>query len=52
MVEMGATRAMQLWYPRHTDEEMDAINIKRAKFHGEWNYTIRPNNRLDRAADS
>ena len=35
-----------------TDEEMDAINIKRAKFHGEWNYTIRPNNRLDRAADS
>jgi hypothetical protein len=24
------------------DEEMDAINIKRDDFHGEWNYTIRP----------
>src|SRR3974390_1833836 len=35
-----------------TDEEMDAINIKRANFHGEWNYTIRPNNRSDRAVDS
>jgi hypothetical protein len=23
-----------------TDEEMDGINIKRADFHGEWNYTI------------
>jgi hypothetical protein len=21
---------------------MDAINIKRDDFHGEWNYTIRP----------
>ena len=25
-----------------TDEEMDAINILRHKFHGDWNYTIRP----------
>jgi hypothetical protein len=23
---------------------MAAINIKRAEFHGEWNYTISPNN--------
>ena len=23
--------------------EMAAINIKRADFHGEWNYTISPN---------
>jgi Rhodopirellula transposase DDE domain len=35
-----------------TDEEMDAINIKRADFQGEWDYTIRPNNRSDRAVDS
>jgi Rhodopirellula transposase DDE domain len=35
-----------------TDEEMETINIKHAKFHGEWNYTIRPNNRSDRAVDS
>ncbi len=26
-----------------SDEEMEAINLKRHKFHGEWNYTIRPN---------
>src|SRR5215208_310626 len=25
-----------------SDEEIAAINIKRAKFHGEWNYTILP----------
>ena len=25
-----------------TDEEYDAINIKKHKFHGEWNYTIKP----------
>ena len=24
------------------DEEVESLNIKRAKFHGEWNYTIRP----------
>jgi hypothetical protein len=32
-----------------SDEEIAAINIKRAKFHGDWNYTIRPNNRSERA---
>jgi Rhodopirellula transposase DDE domain len=32
-----------------SDEEMDAINIIRADFHGEWNYTIRPADRSDRA---
>jgi len=33
-------------YPRGiivSDAEMAAINIKRAEFHGEWNYTISPN---------
>jgi Rhodopirellula transposase DDE domain len=27
-----------------TDEELAAVNLKRAKFHGEWNYTISPRN--------
>ena len=35
-----------------TDEEMAEINILRDDFHGEWNYTIRPDNRSDRAVDS
>jgi hypothetical protein len=26
-----------------SEAEMAAINIKRAEFHGEWNYTISPN---------
>jgi len=26
-----------------SDAEMAAINIKRAEFHGDWNYTISPN---------
>jgi hypothetical protein len=25
-----------------TDAEIAALNIKRAEFHGEWNYTISP----------
>jgi len=25
-----------------TDQELDQVNLKKAKFHGEWNYTIRP----------
>jgi hypothetical protein len=25
-----------------TDEELAAVRIKRAKFHGDWNYTIQP----------
>ncbi|MDA2923689.1 hypothetical protein MYX65_03360 [Acidobacteria bacterium AH-259-L09] len=25
-----------------TDEEMDAIKLTRHKFHGDWNYTIKP----------
>jgi hypothetical protein len=28
-----------------TDEQMSQINIKRAKFHGDWNYTINPRNK-------
>jgi len=36
-----------------TDEEMAEIDIHRADFHGEWNYTIKPNNRHSiRAVDS
>ena len=35
-----------------SDEEMQAINITREDFHGEWNYTIHPANRPDRAVDS
>ena len=35
-----------------SDAEFDAINITRAEFHGEWNYTIHPGNRADRAVDS
>jgi hypothetical protein len=35
-----------------SDQEMDAINILRDEFHGDWNYTIRPGNRSDRAVDS
>jgi hypothetical protein len=35
-----------------TDEEMASFNIVRAEFHGEWNYTIRPDNRSEKAVDS
>jgi hypothetical protein len=35
-----------------SDAEMGAINIVRDEFHGEWNYTIKPNNRSDGAVDS
>ena len=35
-----------------TDEEMASLNIVRAEFHGEWNYTIRPGNRSAEAVDS
>jgi hypothetical protein len=35
-----------------SDAEMDTINIVRDEFHGEWNYTIRPNNRSNEAVDS
>ena len=34
-----------------SDEQLAAINIVRADFHGEWNYTIKPSNRSDRAVD-
>jgi Rhodopirellula transposase DDE domain len=34
------------------DQEMGLLNIARAEFHGEWNYTIRPFNSADRAVDS
>jgi hypothetical protein len=27
-----------------SDEEMAALNIKRARFHGDWNYTVLPRN--------
>jgi len=35
-----------------SDDEMAAINITRDDFHGEWNYTIHPGNRTDRAVNS
>jgi hypothetical protein len=28
-----------------SDEQMARINIKRHEFHGDWNYTIRPQRR-------
>jgi Rhodopirellula transposase DDE domain len=34
-----------------SDDDMAAINIVRADFHGEWNYTIKPINRSKRAVD-
>ena len=34
-----------------SDQEMAAINITRADFHGEWNYTIQPSNRSHTAVD-
>jgi len=51
--DTGLTVAFELdtkLYPKRiviTDEEMAQINILRAKFHGEWNYTIRPQNKTD-----
>ena len=30
---------------RVTDEEMKALNLKRNRFHGDWNYLIRPHSR-------
>jgi hypothetical protein len=36
-------------YPRGiqvSDAEMQSINLTRAEFHGEWNYTIAPNQQL------
>jgi len=35
-----------------SDEEMAEIDIVRDEFHGEWNYTIHPGNRPDRAVDT
>jgi hypothetical protein len=35
-----------------SDKELAAVNIIRADFHGEWNYTIKPSNRSDGAVDS
>ncbi len=35
-----------------SDQEMAKIKILRADFHGEWNYTIRPRNEIDRVVNS
>jgi hypothetical protein len=32
--------------------EMTSLTVVRAEFHSEWNYTIRPSNRLNREVDS
>lgn len=29
-----------------TDEEMQRVNLERHKFHGDWNYTIRPRSKM------
>jgi hypothetical protein len=34
-----------------SDKELAAVNIARADFHGEWNYTIKPSNRSNGAVD-
>lgn len=42
------------FYPKGVavfDAEMEAINLVRNDFHGEWNYTIQPTNQLDPAVD-
>jgi hypothetical protein len=42
-------------YPKGTivsDEEMQSLNILRADFHGEWNYTIAPSVKRVEAIDS
>jgi hypothetical protein len=28
-----------------TDEEMQAVNLQRNPFHGEWNYVIKPHSK-------
>jgi Rhodopirellula transposase DDE domain len=35
-----------------TDQEIAQLTIARDEFHGEWNYTLRPRNRIDRAVNS
>ena len=35
-----------------SDEEMASLNIRRADFHGEWNYTIAPSNQSRKAVVS
>ena len=35
-----------------SDAEMASLNIQRANFHGEWNYTIAPSNQKDKAVVS
>ena len=30
---------------RVTDQEMERVNLDRDKFHGEWNYSIKPNSK-------
>jgi hypothetical protein len=32
-----------------SDDEMEKLNITRAEFHGEWNYTISPSKQQERA---
>jgi hypothetical protein len=35
-----------------SDEEKAAIKLKQAAFHGDWNYTIRPNNCQNRSLNT
>ena len=37
---------------RVPDQEMQALNLLRDEFHGDWNYTIRPRHKSDGSLDS
>jgi hypothetical protein len=58
MTDAGLTVRCELdtnLYPKGivvSNEEIASFNIERAEFHGEWNYTIRPIDRSERAVDS
>ena len=50
--DQGGPEVRRLWTPpaiesgiKVSDQELEAVNIKRDDFHGEWNYTISPNNK-------
>jgi hypothetical protein len=30
-----------------SDQQLAAVNLKRAAFHGDWNYTIHPRTKLN-----
>ena len=42
-VQAGIDRGIYPPGTKVSDEEMNALRLERAAFHGEWNYMIRPN---------